>query len=159
MEAGAKIRSSMGEAKLNLHNTIPSNHPARDTESRVPKAVFIQTDGSETTVDAARGESVMRAAVRSNVDGILAECGGSLTCSTCHVYVDEGWLARLEPIEQDEAEMLEYTAAERRPNSRLSCGSPSPNASSSHAGWRVQTTWPLAGRKTRGTTAGRMGDG
>ena len=121
MEAGAKIRSSMGEAKLNLHNTIPSNHPARDTESRVPKAVFIQTDGSETTVDAARGESVMRAAVRSNVDGILAECGGSLTCSTCHVYVDEGWLARLEPIEQDEAEMLEYTAAERRPNSRLSC--------------------------------------
>lgn len=87
----------------------------------MPKAVFLQIDGSETTVDVARGESVMRAAVRSNVDGILAECGGSLTCSTCHVYVDDAWLERLEPVEADEAEMLEYTASERRSNSRLSC--------------------------------------
>jgi 2Fe-2S ferredoxin len=87
----------------------------------VPKAVFLQIDGSETTVDVARGESVMRAAIRNNVDGILAECGGSLTCSTCHVYVDDAWVERLEPVEADEAEMLEYTASERRSNSRLSC--------------------------------------
>ncbi len=87
----------------------------------MPKAVFLQPDGSEITVDVVRGESVMRGAVRQNVDGILAECGGALTCSTCHVYVDEAWLSQLSPVEADEAEMLEYTAAERRPNSRLSC--------------------------------------
>lgn len=87
----------------------------------MPKAVFIQPDGSEVTVEVARGESVMRAAIRQNVDGILAECGGSLTCSTCHVYVADDWLDRLPPPEEIELEMLDYTAAERRPGSRLSC--------------------------------------
>lgn len=87
----------------------------------MPKAVFIQLDGSEVTVEVARGESVMRAAIRQNVDGILAECGGSLTCSTCHVYVADDWLDRLPPPEEIELEMLDYTAAERRPGSRLSC--------------------------------------
>ena len=87
----------------------------------MPKAVFIQPDGAEVAVEVARGESVMRAAVRHDVEGILADCGGSLTCSTCHVYVDEDWLLRLPAPERVELEMLEYTAAERRPNSRLSC--------------------------------------
>ena len=87
----------------------------------MPKAVFIQPDGARVAVEVARGESVMRAAVRHNVDGILADCGGSLTCSTCHVYVEDGWLDRLPAPGQHEREMLDYTAAERRPNSRLSC--------------------------------------
>lgn len=87
----------------------------------MPKAVFIQPDGAEVAVEVARGESVMRAAVRHNVDGILADCGGSLTCSTCHVYVEDDWLARIPAAEQHEQEMLDYTAAERLPNSRLSC--------------------------------------
>ena len=87
----------------------------------MPKAVFIQPDGAEVAVEVARGESVMRAAVRHNVDGILADCGGSLTCSTCHVYVEDDWLARIPAAEQYEQEMLDYTAAERLPNSRLSC--------------------------------------
>lgn len=87
----------------------------------MPKAVFIQPDGAEVAVEVARGESVMRAAVRHNVDGILADCGGSLTCSTCHVYVEEAWLDRIPAPEPVELEMLEYTAAERRASSRLSC--------------------------------------
>ena len=93
-------------------------HP---TGASVPKAVFIQPDGTEVAVEVARGESVMRAAVRHAVDGILADCGGSLTCSTCHVYVDADWLDRIPGPESVELEMLEYTAAERRPASRLSC--------------------------------------
>ena len=63
----------------------------------------------------------MRAALRHNVDGILADCGGSLTCSTCHVYVLDDWLELLPGPEPIELEMLDYTAAERRPGSRLSC--------------------------------------
>ncbi|MGE0313943.1 MAG: 2Fe-2S iron-sulfur cluster-binding protein [Lautropia sp.] len=87
----------------------------------MPRAVFIQPDQTERVIDVARGESPMRAAVREGVDGILGECGGGLTCSTCHVYVDPRWAERLPPPQADEREMLEYTAAPQRPGSRLSC--------------------------------------
>ena len=63
----------------------------------------------------------MEGAVQNGVQGILAECGGACMCATCHVYVDEAWLARLDPIEEEEQEMLGSTAAERKVNSRLSC--------------------------------------
>jgi ferredoxin, 2Fe-2S len=67
------------------------------------------------------GTSLMEAAVQANVSGIEAECGGSLICATCHVYVAEGDQARLPPPSPDENAMLEFVAAERRPGSRLSC--------------------------------------
>jgi 2Fe-2S ferredoxin len=63
----------------------------------------------------------MRAAVRNNVEGIAADCGGSLTCATCHVYVDPAWVDRLPQPGFDELDMLQFTAAERRSTSRLSC--------------------------------------
>ena len=63
----------------------------------------------------------MEGAVQNGIDGILAECGGSCMCATCHVYVEVDFLARLNPIEEAEEEMLGCTAAERKPNSRLSC--------------------------------------
>ena len=63
----------------------------------------------------------MQAAVANNVAGIEADCGGLMTCGTCHVYVREPFAARLPPPDADELAMLEFTAAERRPNSRLSC--------------------------------------
>ena len=87
----------------------------------MPKAVFVLNDNSEQEVEVARFESLMRAAVRNNVDGIAGDCGGGLTCATCHVYVDPEWLARLPPADASEEDMLQFTAAERRPNSRLSC--------------------------------------
>ena len=60
-------------------------------------------------------------AVKNGIDGIVAECGGACMCATCHVYVDPAWLDKLEPIAEDQEEMLGVTAAERKPNSRLSC--------------------------------------
>src|SRR6202046_3179993 len=70
------------------------------------------------------GDSVMEGAVKNGVDGIVAECGGACQCATCHVYVDEAWLGLLKPIQEDEDEMLNTTASERRPNSRLGCQIP-----------------------------------
>ncbi len=87
----------------------------------MPKAVFVQPDGSEKEIDVARMESLMRAAIRCNVDGVVAECGGALTCATCHVYVDPAWADKLPPPDEAEEDMLQFTAAERRPESRLSC--------------------------------------
>ena len=87
----------------------------------MPQLTFIHPDGRRTTLDAASGSSVMRAAVGHDLDGIAADCGGCLSCATCHVYVDEAWAAHLPPPASDEVDMLEMTAAERRPTSRLSC--------------------------------------
>ena len=81
---------------------------------------FIQASGSEQEVDAADGESVMRAAQVHGVPGILADCGGCLTCATCHVYLPEEWFDRIAPQSEDETAMLEG-AVDPRSNSRLSC--------------------------------------
>jgi 2Fe-2S ferredoxin len=63
----------------------------------------------------------MQTATGAGVPGIVAECGGSAMCATCHVYVDPGWVDRLPEPLANELEMLECTASERLPNSRLSC--------------------------------------
>jgi 2Fe-2S ferredoxin len=82
---------------------------------------FVEPDGRRHDIDADDDMSVMEAAIDNGIEGIEAVCGGGLSCATCHVYVDEAWVNRLPPIEKGEAQMLETTAAERRPNSRLSC--------------------------------------
>ncbi|MBR1167695.1 2Fe-2S iron-sulfur cluster-binding protein [Bradyrhizobium liaoningense] len=87
----------------------------------MPAIIFIHADGKPDRVETSGGESAMQAATRHGVEGILAECGGNAMCATCHVYVDESWLARLPAIADDEVALLDGTAAERRPNSRLSC--------------------------------------
>lgn len=87
----------------------------------MPKLIYVLRDGTSRIVDAAPGASVMETAIRHNVPGIDAECGGCLSCATCHVYVDEAWLDRLPAPDEDETEMLEYVAAERLTGSRLSC--------------------------------------
>ena len=75
----------------------------------------------ETTVEGRKGESLMQAAIAANVKGIEADCGGLLTCATCHVYVREPFASRLPPPQDDELAMLEFTASPRKPGSRLSC--------------------------------------
>jgi ferredoxin, 2Fe-2S len=77
--------------------------------------------GAPITIEGKPGQSLMQAAVNANVHGIEAECGGLLTCATCHVYVREPFAGTLPPPAEDELGMLEFTASPRQPNSRLSC--------------------------------------
>lgn len=86
--------------------------------------IFIRPDGERVTVDAGGAENAMLAAVGHRVNGILGECGGSLTCATCHVFVELEWLPRLPAMTEAENDLLDATAIERRENSRLSCQIP-----------------------------------
>ena len=87
----------------------------------MPDITFIHANGTEQGFEAPAGVSLMQAATGAGVDGIVAECGGSAMCATCHVYVDPAWFDRLPAPLPNELEMLECTAAEREPTSRLSC--------------------------------------
>jgi 2Fe-2S ferredoxin len=87
----------------------------------VPQVTYIEPDGHTRTLEVASGSSVMRAAMDAAVQGIEAQCGGNCACATCHCYVQPPWLDKLPPPSDDERLMLTNVAAERRPNSRLSC--------------------------------------
>jgi 2Fe-2S ferredoxin len=87
----------------------------------MPNITYILADGSKKTLDVPSGTSVMQAAVNNGIEGIVAECGGSAMCATCHVYVAPEWADKLPPINAVEEEMLESVACERTDNSRLSC--------------------------------------
>ncbi len=87
----------------------------------MPTINFILKDGSTKSIEAKAGSSVMENAVRGNIRGIDAECGGSCACATCHVYVADAYIDLLTQPDDLESDMLECVAAERRPGSRLSC--------------------------------------
>ncbi|MBV9467273.1 MAG: 2Fe-2S iron-sulfur cluster binding domain-containing protein [Solirubrobacterales bacterium] len=87
----------------------------------MPKVIYQSPDGALTEIDAPVGATVRNLALANGVDGIVGECGGELMCASCHVYVDEQFLERLPPVQEEEDEMLESTACERLSNSRLSC--------------------------------------
>ena len=86
----------------------------------MPKITYIEHDGTEHTVEVKKGLSVMEGAIRNNVPGIDADCGGACACATCHVYVDENFAAETGRPSAMEESMLDF-AEEVEPNSRLSC--------------------------------------
>jgi len=86
----------------------------------MPRIVFIEANGMDYEVEAESGLSLMENAVRNAIPGIVAECGGSCSCATCHVYIDEAWLNRVGSANTIEQEMLDF-AYDTQPNSRLSC--------------------------------------
>jgi 2Fe-2S ferredoxin len=86
----------------------------------MPKITYIDTDDSARTVEADIGSTVMETAINNDVPGILATCGGSCSCATCHVYVDAEWFGKLGPLSLEELDMLD-TAHDLEPTSRLSC--------------------------------------
>jgi len=86
----------------------------------MPKIKYIEHNGKEHEVDVPVGWSVMEGAVKNLIPGIDADCGGACACATCHVFVDEAWLAQMPKKDDMEVTMLDF-APEVEANSRLSC--------------------------------------
>tara|TARA_B100000700_G_scaffold297751_1_gene362947 strand:+ start:197 stop:517 length:321 start_codon:yes stop_codon:yes gene_type:complete len=86
----------------------------------MPKITYIEHSGENHTIEVRNGLTVMEGAVQNNIPGIDADCGGSMACATCHVYVKEEWFDKLDKKEDGEEDMLD-TAYEPKKNSRLSC--------------------------------------
>ena len=86
----------------------------------MPKITYLDNSGNNKTVDVDNGLSVMEGALQNNIPGIDADCGGSMACATCHVYVEEKWLSKLPKAEEAEVDMIDM-AFEPKKNSRLSC--------------------------------------
>jgi 2Fe-2S ferredoxin len=84
------------------------------------KITYIEFGGTEHTVDVRNGLSVMEGAIKNNVPGIDADCGGACACATCHVYVDDAWREKTGKASAMEESMLDF-AQNVEPNSRLSC--------------------------------------
>lgn len=82
--------------------------------------VFVDPHGEEHEITASLGTSIMQAAVDNGIEGIVAECGGTCSCATCHCYIDDAWVAKLESPAVLERDML-ACVLEPRSNSRLSC--------------------------------------
>ena len=86
----------------------------------MPKITYIDNEGNSKTIDVENGLSVMEGAIQNNIPGIDADCGGSMACATCHVYVEEKWFNKLPKAEDAEVDMIDM-AFEPKKNSRLSC--------------------------------------
>lgn len=86
----------------------------------MPKAYFIDANGGQYEADAKVGDTLMEVATENGIDGIIGECGGVMSCATCHVYVDEAWLNKLPAADDVEESMLDM-AINPEDNSRLSC--------------------------------------
>ncbi|GGN58311.1 MAG: (2Fe-2S)-binding protein [Novosphingobium sp.] len=88
----------------------------------MPKVHYVDHTGQDTEMDVPVGENVMHGAVYNGIEGIAGECGGALSCATCHCYVDDAWTAKVGgPSSEAEEELLENASSEVKPNSRLSC--------------------------------------
>jgi 2Fe-2S ferredoxin len=86
----------------------------------MPNITYIDFEDNARTVEGEIGSTVMETAIKHNVPGIEAECGGACACATCHVYVDEAWRAVVGEPSPMEEDMLDF-GYDVRPNSRLSC--------------------------------------
>ena len=86
----------------------------------MPKITYVDAQGNTKTIEVANGLTVMEGAIQNDVSGIDADCGGSMACATCHVYVEEKWFNKLPKAEDAEIDMIDM-AVEPKKNSRLSC--------------------------------------
>jgi 2Fe-2S ferredoxin len=86
----------------------------------MPKITYVEFSGAEHAIEVKAGLTVMEGAVKHNVPGIDADCGGACACATCHVYIDAAWTDKVGSPSAMEESMLDF-AENVEPNSRLSC--------------------------------------
>jgi ferredoxin len=81
---------------------------------------FFAANG-DTYVDATASVGDNLLTVAQNVGQPLeGTCEGQMACSTCHLYVDPSWFAKLPSAREEEEDMLDLATAATR-NSRLAC--------------------------------------
>ena len=85
------------------------------------KATWILPNGKQISAEVKAGKNLMEAAVAQNIPLVIGECGGSMSCATCHVVVDDDWITRAGSVSTFEDAMLDVAEADRQPASRLSC--------------------------------------
>jgi 2Fe-2S ferredoxin len=90
-------------------------------EPDMTEVTFVEPDGNWNVVDAVVGDTLMTAAISNLVKGVIGDCGGGLSCATCHVFVDDAWADAVGGPGDDESGMLEMTAVAATDRSRLSC--------------------------------------
>ena len=86
----------------------------------MPKITYKNNQGNSKTIEVENGLTIMEGAIQNEIPGIDADCGGSMACATCHVYVEEKWLDKIPKAEEAEVDMIDM-AYEPKKNSRLSC--------------------------------------
>jgi len=86
----------------------------------MPKITYKDNQGNSKTIEVEKGLSVMEGAIQNDIPGIDADCGGSMACATCHVYVEEKWFDKLLKAEEGEVDMIDMSFQPKK-NSRLSC--------------------------------------
>ena len=86
----------------------------------MPKVTYIDFQDNSKTIEVENGLTVMEGAIQNDISGIDADCGGSMACATCHVYVEEKWFDKIPKAEEAEVDMIDM-AIEPKKNSRLSC--------------------------------------
>ena len=106
------MRKSSGAVRENPTSVEPTTRPV---------VVFVGADQSEYLVECNVGESLMKAAVNNDIEGIEGECGGNMSCGTCHIYVLEEPEVGVPPAEQQEADLIDALVDNLRPTSRLGC--------------------------------------
>ena len=84
------------------------------------KIIYKDHQGNSITINVDNGLSVMEGAIQNEIPGIEADCGGSMACATCHVYVKDEWFNKISKAEDAEVDMIDM-AYEPKKNSRLSC--------------------------------------
>ncbi|VTU18934.1 Rhodocoxin [Variovorax sp. PBL-H6] len=87
----------------------------------MPHVIYTHPTGERREVEVPVGQNLMLGAAAHGIDGIVGDCGGAMSCATCHVIVDEAFAALLPAPDDTESQMLDFTAAPREANSRLSC--------------------------------------
>ena len=113
---GRKILEVLENKNFSLDNL----YCVASSKSAGSKITFKDKDGNSKTIEVENGLSVMEGAIQNDIPGIDADCGGSMACATCHVYVEEKWFNKIPKAEEAEVDMIDM-AFEPKKNSRLSC--------------------------------------
>jgi len=87
----------------------------------MPRVIYTHSTGDRKEVDVPLGQNLMLGAASHGIDGIVGDCGGAMSCATCHVIVDDRFAGLLPAPDDTENQLLDFTAAPREANSRLSC--------------------------------------